>query len=388
MCLLGRVVLEAKFTSLFRVPVMRNIVVALGLAITSLTASAQVTITNLGVLDGIGNSAGGAISRDGSTVVGSSSSVAGGRAFRWTRTTGLQNLGLIMDGPNTYSYAAGVNADGSVVVGSCTLPSNNYSDWRGFRWDQSRGMTELEPYTSQSNHFYSAASAVTGDGQVAFGQTSNRDGTNAAKWDASGAVTLLSTASGSVATGCTADGAFAVGTANNQAIRWSANGNALALSITNATQAHARAISDSGLTIAGDCTVGGVTQAFRWNQSGGATRLGLLAGGDYSQAYGISADGSIIVGQAAVAFGKHAFIWTQTTGMLDLNTYLTSVGVDMTGWTLKYATGISSDGRSIVGTGDYMGADRAFLVTGLAIPSPAAFSLLALGCLCVRRRNA
>ena len=368
---------------------MRNIVVGLGLAIaTGLSASAQVTITNLGVLSGGWTSGAGGISRDGSTVVGSSSSSNGGRAFRWTRAGGMQSLGLIAEGPNARSYAEKTNADGSVVVGSCTLPNNNLTVWRGFRWTASQGMTELQPYTSQSNNFYSEACAVTGNGQVTFGRTSNSNGTNAAKWDASGAVTVLSTAVGSVATACTTDGAFAVGTANSQAVRWSATGSEFAISITGSTQAHARAISDNGLIIAGDCTVGGVTQAFRWTQSGGATRLGLLAGGDYSQGYGISADGSVIVGQAASTFGSRAFLWTEATGMVDLNAYLSSVGVDMSGWTLKYAAGISADGSAISGTGEFNGAQRAFVVTGLSIPSPATLPLIAISLVaCRRRRN-
>jgi probable HAF family extracellular repeat protein len=210
-------------------------------------------------------------------------------------------------------------------------------------------------------------------------------------WNASGSITVLGAADpnyGSAATTCTPSGTYAAGQQGGQAIRWQVGGSSQNIAGLGVERSIAYSISDQGNVITGDCTVGGTTQAFRWTQSEGMVRLGLLQGGDYSQGYGISADGSIIVGQAAVAFGSHAFIWTQTTGMLDLNTYLTSIGVDMTGWTLKYATGISSDGRSIVGTGNYMGAERAFLVTGLTIPTPSAFSLLVLGSLCVRRRNA
>lgn len=386
--LLGRVVLEAQFDSLFRVPIMRNIVFGLGLAIaTGLSASAQVTITNLGVLTGGWTSDAGSISRDGSTVVGRSSTSNGDRAFRWTSAGGMQSLGLIAQGSNASSYAEKTNADGSVVIGSCALPHNNYASWRGFRWTASQGMTELQPYTSQGNNFYSSARAVSGDGLVTFGQTSNSNGTNAAKWDVSGAVTVLSTTAGSVATACTTDGAFAVGTANSQAVRWSATGSEFAISITGSTQAHARAISDNGLIITGDCTVGGVTQAFRWTQSGGATRLGLLAGGDYSQGYGMSADGSVIVGQAASAFGSRAFLWTEATGMVDLNAYLSSMGVDLSGWTLKYAAGVSADGSVISGTGEFNGAQRAFVVTGLSIPSPATLPLIALALVACRKRR-
>jgi hypothetical protein len=51
-------------------------------------------------------------------------------------------------------------------------------------------------------------------------------------------------------------------------------------------------------------------------------------------------------------------------GMVDLSDYLTSLGVDMTGWRLDAATGISADGRRIVGYGQSPGAGQtAYLVT-------------------------
>ena len=367
---------------------MRRTVIGLGLAIaTSLNAAAQITITNLGVLSSGSDSSAAGISQDGSTVVGQSSTSSGDRAFRWTRDGGIQSLGLLLQGANARSNAWATSADGKVVVGDCALPSNYSPQWRGFQWTSSGGMTELQPYTSQGGNFYSSTRAVTGDGQTYFGNTSNSNGSSAAKWNASGTISVLSNAVGSVATACTADGAFAVGTANGYAVRWGPGGTERYLSIPNDTRSNAYGVSDNGLIVTGDCTVGGVTQAFRWTLSSGASRLGLLEGGDYSQGYGISADGSIIVGQAASTFGSRAFLWTETTGMLDLNTYLTSLGVGLNGWTLKNARAISADGSTITGTGDFNGAQRAFLVTGLAIPSPATAPLIALSFVTRRRRR-
>ena len=55
--------------------------------------------------------------------------------------------------------------------------------------------------------------------------------------------------------------------------------------------------------------------------------------------------------------------------MLDLNTYLPSIGVDLTGWHLTKVNSISADGSAIVGYGVYQGGSyRAFLVTGLTVP--------------------
>jgi hypothetical protein len=66
-----------------------------------------------------------------------------------------------------------------------------------------------------------------------------------------------------------------------------------------------------------------------------------------------------------MASGDRAFLWTAVQGMVDLNTYLSLLGVDLTGWTLAEVTGISADGSALVGYGTFNGADRAFLVRGL-----------------------
>jgi hypothetical protein len=54
--------------------------------------------------------------------------------------------------------------------------------------------------------------------------------------------------------------------------------------------------------------------------------------------------------------------------MVDLNAYLPSQGLDLTGWTLESATGISADGTTIAGYGMFNGLARAWLVTGLPTP--------------------
>ena len=59
------------------------------------------------------------VSADGSVVVGTGRSDLGDEAFRWTRAGGLQRLGALEAGPDglIHSSATGVSADGNVVVG-------------------------------------------------------------------------------------------------------------------------------------------------------------------------------------------------------------------------------------------------------------------------------
>ncbi|GIV58795.1 MAG: hypothetical protein KatS3mg042_1708 [Rhodothermaceae bacterium] len=75
------------------------------------------------------------VSGDGSVCVGSIGAVR--RAFRWTETTGVQDLGTL-GGLESEAYAA--DEDGSVIVGHAVNTSGNR---RPFRWTSSAGMTDL-----------------------------------------------------------------------------------------------------------------------------------------------------------------------------------------------------------------------------------------------------
>lgn len=77
----------------------------------------------------------------------------------------------------------------------------------------------------------------------------------------------------------------------------------------------------------------------------------LPEGSFQSYAIAVSTDGSTIVGYGKSASGQEAFIWDSTNGMRSLQEVLTSYGVDLTGWTLTNAHGISHDGKFVVGTG-------------------------------------
>src|SRR6185436_18626440 len=51
-----------------------------------------------------------------------------------------------------------------------------------------------------------------------------------------------------------------------------------------------------------------------------------------------------------------------STGMVDLNTYLPTLGIDLSGWTLDYTADVSADGGAIVGNGTHNGATAGWLV--------------------------
>jgi probable HAF family extracellular repeat protein len=166
------------------------------------------------------------VSADGSVVVG----ISGGRAFRWTAARGMQDLGTL---GGRWSDARGVSADGSVVVGWAW---NAKGQVHAFRWTAARGMQDL--------------------------------GTLGGDW--------------SEANGVSADGSVVVG-----------------VGLRNAAGQH---------------------RAFRWTAAGGMQNLGTLGGEWVAEARGVSADGSVVVGYAHNATGLwRAFRWTTAGGMEDLN---------------------------------------------------------------------
>ena len=102
----------------------------------------------------------------------------------------------------------------------------------------------------------------------------------------------------------------------------------------------------------------------------------------------VSGDGSVIVGWADVGgLPEQAFIWDAEHGMRGLKDVLQGqYGLDLAGWNLFEATGISDDGQTIVGYGSGPAANfQAFRVT---LPEPGSIALLLpAAVLSLRRRH-
>lgn len=80
--------------------------------------------------------------------------------------------------------------------------------------------------------------------------------------------------------------------------------------------------------------------------------LGDVAGGRFrSSAQSVSADGRIIVGRAEGPTFPKAFIWEEGKGLRTIKHVLEEHGIDMAGWILEIASGISAGGQTMVGTG-------------------------------------
>jgi len=351
--------------------------------------------------EGLGDLGGGdfhskasAVSANGSVVVGVSNSASGDEAFRWENGVML-GLGDLPGG-DFYSEATGVSHDGSVVVG--------YSkpDWPGlgaFRWTESEGMQLLG--TMPGGTEASEALGVSNDGSVIVGLSSASRGTAAFRWTETGGFQDLGYLPGGdgsyyadIAQAVSADGSVIVGgdnstSSNYKAFRWTQAEGMVEVgpfSYGPYWNYTAFGVSANGSAIVGDVFTGVNYIGFRWTAAEGMIDLGDLPGGDdYSRAYDVSADGSVVVGRSKSALGQEAFIWDPENHMRNLKTVLQNdCGLDLTGWTLERAYGISDDGLTIVGYGiNPDGYTEAWVAT---IPEPATLLLFGLGAVLLKKR--
>jgi uncharacterized membrane protein len=367
------------------------------------------------------------ISADGSTVVGSSvSGFLPGQpdffqreAFRWTASSGMVGLGDLPGGTFA-SIARGVSADGSVVVGegrSAVIQgglSQQYTE--AFRWTASGGMVGLGNMTAPGGSLGSVARGVSADGSVVVGQgVSVFGGFEAFRWTVSGGMVGLGSLNppfgrdpfGSGAFAVSPDGGVVVGVSEPspasglivaEAFRWTGTGGMVGLGDMpsgGGFTTDARAVSADGSVVVGRTG----SKAFRWTAAEGVVGLFDLPPGFVADANAVSADGRVIVG----SFGSSdfdAFIWDADKGMrLLVDVLRDDYGLAVDGFQrLSSATGISADGKVIVGTGltSSSGRQEAFIANlrstsdvsaPAPVPAPATLALLAPGAMLLFRRR-
>jgi YD repeat-containing protein/probable HAF family extracellular repeat protein len=163
----------------------------------------------------------------------------------------------------------------------------------------------------------------------------------------------------SAATDVSADGSVVVGLATSAAgvepFRWTSDGGMVGLGYLpgGSSGGIAYGVSADGSVVVGHCdSASSGMEAFRWTSDGGMVGLGNLPGGSVMrEANDVSPDGSVIVGDGNFGSGNEAFIWDATNGVRYFKGVLTDLGLDLTGWTLVEARGISADGLTVAGIG-------------------------------------
>jgi probable HAF family extracellular repeat protein len=282
------------------------------------------------------------VSGTGDVVVGQSQP---GRAFRWSESTGMVDLGLL---PGSFSsLARACSDDGSVVVGECFEPGVGT---RAFRWTAATGMVDLGSLGAGPEN---VAFGVTLSGDTAVGHTSTAQGFRAFRWIAGSGMSDLGVLPGhsaSFATGVSASGEVVVGRSSGgsqlRAFLWSMTGGMQELMpLSGMTTAQAMGVSCDGLCAVGKS--GAPNRAVRWIAPESVQELASLPETLDAVAYATSIAGLVIVGDSSSAEGPVPFIWTEHRGMRSLSELLGAVVPS--GWRPTNLRGISVDGSVVVG---------------------------------------
>jgi len=306
------------------------------------------SLTGLGaLLDDDFFSFGIGVSDDGSVVAVNSFSENGLEGAKWTAADGLVAIGDLPGG-DFESFPTAVSADGSVIVGG-SASGNSFSE--AFMWTETGGIVGLGDLPG--GIFSSGAHGVSADGSVIVG---GADGFQEAfMWTATDGMVGLGAGledgnSFVSANDVTDDGSLIVGfgfsSGQGSAYTWTATDGAVA--IDDPLFSEAIAVSSDGSVMVGYGFLFPSTQiAVKWTEAEGAVSLGTLPGDLNSFAFAVSPDGSIIVGSS----GSTAFIWDEENGMRNLKQVLENNFVDLTGWDLTAALGVTT-GQSITVVGE------------------------------------
>ncbi|MBL1218969.1 MAG: hypothetical protein D8M59_15930 [Planctomycetes bacterium] len=347
--------------------------VAASVVVSSTTAAVgqEASFTGLGYLDGsaklLGSQADG-LSSDGSKIVGWSYvfdrnlgwPVAHG--FVWSEATGMLDLGLADNGGLDSTGATAISDDGSIVAGQNGFTNNEgfYEIRNGMFWTDAMGGN---PYGTVFNEML-AITDLTPDGNVMVGATRIPG-----PWPIIDSAFYYTQGGGLVELGYLPDGVYSAGEAVSAdgsvivgygdgegaiaAFRWTeATGVQYLTGQETGVYSQAFGITPDGNTIVGAYGLP-YEEACYWNPDDEFVTIGTLPGSRKGYSLDVSADASTIVGYSWWDTGENeAFIWTQAGGLRSLKEVLTAdYGLDLTGWTLRRATGISDDGSTICGWG-------------------------------------
>ena len=277
----------------------------------------------------------------------------------------MTSMAPLVTGHNR-SSARAANYDGTWITG-VVYRWGSPPDWQGgFLWDwlgaTSTWLGDLPGGSTWSNGY-----AISDDGTVVAGHSSDAITDRAIRWEAGPPATLTPIGNGweySYAYGVSGDGTKTVGfqqeplpSPHGVARCWDGWVMIDLPSPPGDFGTRARGISPDGSTIVGRSRQSSGDVATRWDgcsATANAELLGTALGHLTSEANDASVDGGVIVGWSRVDINhfREAMIWDAEHGMQLLHDVLTDdYGFDLTGWTLREAEGISDDGKVIVGTG-------------------------------------
>jgi probable HAF family extracellular repeat protein len=233
---------------------------------------------DLGVLPGASESGAAAINNFG-VVTGTSDGVPiqPPRAFRWSLSTGMENLGAFTTGLVSSSFGSALN-DAGLIAGSSDTATGAR---QAFAWTRTAGLVNIDTL----NSYDALVVAVGAKGEVA----GNRIASLASPF--------------------------------YHPFLWTPATGMVDLGTAGGTEAFVLAMSPR-LHIAGLIDLpDGNQRAMSWTRATGIRNLGTL-GGPSSRAIDVNGKGQIVGYADNKAGDNRAFVWTAKQGMLDLNKYL------------------------------------------------------------------
>lgn len=285
-----------------------------------------------------------AISADGKVVAGSIAAASGKDIpARWTRETGfvaLESKSELID----QGQAWATNADGTVIAGQAIAGTHGGA----FRWNANEGIVRLGLDNG------SIAKGVSASGNAIVGtmaSTTSTPGCHAFRWTPAGVVDLVALGLSCSVVGVSADGTLIAGNYapvqddySTRPFTWSQA--AGIIRITNNPGATATALSIDGSTV-----VGQDGDAYR---SGNSIGFSYISPGELLSPTAVNGDGTVVAGGGGSG-ALRTWIWDVSNGARSFDDVLAGLGVDLTEWGTNSAalmiSGISSDGKSLVGTG-------------------------------------
>jgi uncharacterized membrane protein len=291
------------------------------------------------------------ISGDGSTIVGTSNPMQSVPfAAYWKDPTTAVRLPTMADG-FVASWASGVADDGSVIGGG---GQDSSTAQVLFQWTAQSGM---KSFGTNMNFQAPIANGMSGDGSTLVGSATTSTGVMVAiACTKTNGMTKLDDVPGyttsSMASAVSDDGSAIVGNASsgtgNAPVLWVSGMTPIVLTDPAASDGTASAITRDGKTVFGVTTKisDGTNSAFRWTAAAGMT----FFGDESSSIAAVSDDGMVAVGREIGT--NHGAAVYDAAGVHDVLDLLDSAGVhDADGWMLGAVTGVSADGKTMVGYG-------------------------------------
>ncbi|KIA89373.1 T9SS type A sorting domain-containing protein [Kaistella jeonii] len=288
--------------------------------------------------------------------------------YKWDTTSGLVNIGTLAVGTSLSGNICITN-DGSKIAGSFTNPVNSLNEMSIYDVGSQTWQNLGSIAATGSGTDLSSSWGMSGDGSIIVGLGwINAGKAHAVKWDAANGMVdlgaVLATRS-SRANAISNNKEIIVGWQDQadgfrSGVKW-VNGIVQYIKDNdNNLVGEAVGVSDDGKIIAG----GNQGLPYVWNETTGFQKITHPNASPFFKgaATGISGDGKTVVGYFrpnGPPFGGEGYIWTEATGRINLNDYVTSLGLSTEGLTFSLPLAISQDGKKIVGTGVKTGTFQA-----------------------------